>query len=85
MDEIVLQKQKFCDDPSIPHEGFVILQDGGGFFHASLNGESIYQERYKKVQHFQNGWAWVQVEDGQWKMINKHGAQVHGPKNLIIK
>jgi hypothetical protein len=68
--------QQFCGDPNIPHEGFVILQDEDGWFHATPDKEPVYPERYALVEHFQGKVAWVRKKNGVWIRIGKHGREV---------
>jgi len=55
------------------HKGFARAKDHRGWFHVDLNGNPLYQERYKAVEPFYNGQAFVEDMEGNTLIINETG------------
>lgn len=50
---------KFYRELGVYHKGFAIAEDEIGWFHIDLKGKPIYDYRFKRVEPFYNGWAYV--------------------------
>ena len=75
MDKEPVFEQTFSNDPSRIHEGFQILRDENGWFHALPSGKPAYSDRYTVVEPFENGIAWVRSKDGKCKRIYTNGTE----------
>lgn len=75
--------QQLCNDLETPHEGFIIVEENRRQFHVCADSRKpAYPERYLKAETFQDGLAWVQKEDGTWKVIDTKGNEVSCPHAL---
>jgi len=85
IENVAIHRQKFVNDPDVPHDGCEIICKNKRYFHALPSGRHVYSQTYAKVEHYQNGHAWVCGKNGRWKIIDKQGKPVTGkPTSLIF-
>jgi hypothetical protein len=80
--------QQRCGDVGIFYDGRAVWEESGEWFHVKhfLCWQlPAYTQCYMMAEYFQNGFAWVQEKNGQWKIIDKNGKIVSNkPTSLIF-
>ncbi len=59
------------------HKGYAIVKDNRGAFHINKAGEPLYKQKYKWVEPFYNGFAFVCDNFNQKFIINEDGKIFH--------
>ena len=69
-------------DLDVYHKAFARARDEGGWHHVEIQGQPLYQDRYRNVDPFYNGQARVEGFDGSLSVIGESGEtllQLRGP------
>jgi len=75
-DGIYLHKKTF-KELGVYHKGFAIAKENSGAFHINKTGEPLYNERYKWVEPFYNGFSFVCDFYDRKYVIDEGGNIVH--------
>ncbi|MFW9882392.1 MAG: methyltransferase [Candidatus Thorarchaeota archaeon] len=70
------------------HKGFATASDNRGAFHVNKKGEPLYKKRFRWIEPFYNGCAFVCKHNGEKLIINDKGNIIHEIYNqgsLIIQ
>lgn len=65
----------WCGDAGCFWEGLAVAEDRGKWFHVLASGEPAYEERFEKVEYFQQGRAWAK-KNGKWIIIDRQGKEI---------
>ena len=69
-------------DLDVYHKAFARARDEGGWHHVEIQGQPLYQDRYRNVEPFYNGQARVEGFDGSLSVVGESGEtmlQLGGP------
>ena len=60
-------------DLDVYHKNYARARDEGGWHHVEIQGQPLYQDRYRNVEPFYNGQARVEGFDGSLSVIGESG------------
>ncbi len=68
-----LLHQKSFNELGVFHKGYATAKDNQGAFHINKSGEQLYEDRYKWVEPFYNGSAFVCKKNDEKLIIDEQG------------
>ena len=79
--------QQWYEQLDVFHKDFARAKDAQGWLHITTAGQPLYTQRYRAVEPFYNGVAYVETLQGDHLLINEAGEQIKviysPPKNLV--